>query len=463
MKIKSYGTEFAIVFRILDALVIVATHILCAKAYGGVVSNSHLIAAGYAVIIFLFAAESVSLYRSWRTYFFKEQVFAVCLSWLAVIAILLFVSFFSKISIQYSRVVTASWIVLTPLLLTSWRLMATSVYKHLRNKGHNQRKAIIVGVTPNGIALADQIKSNPHLGIDIVGFYDDRDESRLDLETLNYPFKGSVETGLNLTKANKVDQVYITMPMKAEVRNALYLKQFSDTTANTYLIPDFFIYNLIQSRLSNIGTIPTLSVHDTPFYGFSTWIKRAQDIVASSLILVAIAPVLLAVAIGVKLSSEGPVLFKQKRYGLDGRKIEVWKFRSMTTMDNGSEVKQATKNDPRVTKFGAFIRRTSLDELPQFFNVLQGTMSIVGPRPHAIAHNEEYRVIVDRYMLRHKVKPGITGLAQINGYRGETDTLEKMEKRVEFDLKYISNWSTLLDLKIIFVTIFKGFVGKTAY
>lgn len=176
-----------------------------------------------------------------------------------------------------------------------------------------------------------------------------------------------------------------------------------------------------------------------------------------------ISPVLLAVAIGVKLSSPGPVIFKQKRYGLDGEEILIWKFRSMSTQDNGAVVKQATKNDPRVTKFGAFIRRTSLDELPQFINVLQGRMSIVGPRPHAVAHNEEYRQIVGRYMLRHNVKPGITGLAQVSGYRGETDTLDKMEKRVEYDLKYIRTWSLWLDIKIIVMTVFKGFVGKAAY
>jgi putative colanic acid biosynthesis UDP-glucose lipid carrier transferase len=181
------------------------------------------------------------------------------------------------------------------------------------------------------------------------------------------------------------------------------------------------------------------------------------------MILTFILPVLAIVAIGVKISSPGPILFKQDRYGLDGRKIKVWKFRSMRSMDNGLVVKQAVQNDPRVTPFGAFIRRTSLDELPQFINVLQGRMSIVGPRPHAIAHNEEYRSIVDRYMLRHKVKPGITGWAQINGYRGETDTLDKMEKRIEFDLAYIQSWSLWMDIKIVFITIFKGFVSKTAY
>ena len=219
----------------------------------------------------------------------------------------------------------------------------------------------------------------------------------------------------------------------------------------------------MQARWRTIGNSPTISVQDTPFYGLASVVKRAEDILLASIITFLISPILLMVAIGVKLSGPGPIIFKQMRYGLDGAAIKVWKFRSMNSTDTGNVVKQATKNDPRVTKFGAFIRKTSLDELPQFINVIQGRMSIVGPRPHAVAHNEEYRQIVDKYMLRHKVKPGITGLAQISGYRGETDTIEKMEKRVEYDLKYIQNWSLSLDLKIIFMTIFKGFVGKTAY
>ncbi|MCX2533910.1 MAG: exopolysaccharide biosynthesis polyprenyl glycosylphosphotransferase [Plesiomonas shigelloides] len=206
-----------------------------------------------------------------------------------------------------------------------------------------------------------------------------------------------------------------------------------------------------------------MSVFSSPFDGIGGFIKRAEDIILGALILLLISPVLLFVAIGVKLSSPGPVLFKQDRYGLGGKCIKVWKFRSMKVMENSDKVVQATRNDPRVTRFGAFIRRTSLDELPQFFNVLQGSMSIVGPRPHAVAHNEEYRAIVNRYMVRHMVKPGITGLAQINGFRGETDTVDKMEMRVKYDLRYIQTWSLALDIKIIFLTIFKGFVGETAY
>jgi putative colanic acid biosynthesis UDP-glucose lipid carrier transferase len=212
-----------------------------------------------------------------------------------------------------------------------------------------------------------------------------------------------------------------------------------------------------------VAGLPVVSVYESPFYGIDGWVKRAEDVVIGSLIMVLIAPFLLLIGLGIKLTSPGPVLFKQRRYGLKGEIVEVWKFRSMSVCDDGATVVQAQKNDARVTRFGAFLRRTSLDELPQFINVLQGQMSIVGPRPHAVAHNEQYRRLIHGYMLRHKVKPGITGWAQINGWRGETDTLDKMQGRVDCDLAYVRNWSLWLDIKIIFMTILKGFVGRNVY
>jgi len=230
-----------------------------------------------------------------------------------------------------------------------------------------------------------------------------------------------------------------------------------------HLIPDFFIYNLLHARIGQVGDIQTVSVYDTPMRGGWSFLKRLEDLVLASLILVVIAIPMLFIAIGVKLTSPGPVFFKQNRYGLDGRKISVLKFRSMRVTENGSKVTQATRNDSRITPFGAFLRSTSLDELPQFLNVLGGSMSVVGPRPHAVAHNEEYRKRVAFYMLRHKMKPGITGWAQVNGWRGETDTLDKMQKRIDFDLEYIRNWSLWMDFKILLATLTKGFVNKNAY
>lgn len=236
-----------------------------------------------------------------------------------------------------------------------------------------------------------------------------------------------------------------------------------DTTTNVYMVPNFLLNNLMHGNVGRVGALDTISVFESPISGMKDFYKRSFDLLFSACALIGLAPVFAVIAVAIKLDSKGAVFFRQDRYGLDGKRIGVYKFRSMSVMDNDAVVKQATKNDRRITKVGAFLRKTSLDELPQFFNVLMGDMSVVGPRPHAVAHNEEYRKRVDYYMLRHKVRPGITGWAQINGWRGETDTLEKMEKRIEYDLDYIRHWSIWFDVKIIFWTFFKGFVNKNAY
>ena len=237
----------------------------------------------------------------------------------------------------------------------------------------------------------------------------------------------------------------------------------SDTTASVYLAADFFVFDLLHARWTTLGHVPTMSLYETPFYGVDGWLKRLEDIVVGTAILMVIAIPMLIIGIAVRLTSPGPALFRQRRYGLNGEVINVLKFRSMSVMEDGQDIKQATKDDVRVTKFGAFLRRTNLDELPQFFNVIGGSMSIVGPRPHAVAHNELYRTKVRGYMLRHKVKPGITGWAQINGWRGETDTIDKMAKRVEYDLDYIRNWSLFWDIQIIFMTVFGAGTRRNAY
>lgn len=461
-KIRTHGTEFAILYRLCDLAVIGGSVVAASYLYLGYPCDNCLLLATITSVFFLLFAESSHLYRSWRISNFQGQVVATLLPWSGAYLVLVAYFFFTQSGIEFSRVVMALWFVLAAVGLILWRFAMRAALSRLRNLGFNTRNAAIIGTTANGIELAQEFQRNHALGISLLGFYEDRGQDRID-GSLPAPMLGKVEDALEQAKEGKLQHVYIAMPMHAKDRIARYLNQFADTTATTYLVPDFFTYNLLHSRWQTIGHVHTLSVHDTPFNGIAAWAKRLEDIVLSVIILLLISPVLLGVAIAVKLSSPGPIIFKQYRYGLDGRKIEVWKFRSMSVMDNGDVVKQATKNDPRVTPLGAFLRRTSLDELPQFFNVLQGSMSIVGPRPHAVAHNEQYRAIVDRYMLRHKVKPGITGWAQINGYRGETDTLDKMEKRVQFDLEYIQNWSLWMDIKIVIATVFKGFVGKTAY
>ena len=257
--------------------------------------------------------------------------------------------------------------------------------------------------------------------------------------------------------------ILVTLPMRAEARIKLLLDELSDTTASVYLVPDFFVFELLHSKWGNVGGLPAVSLFETPFYGVDGTVKRALDlIIATAALFVAAVPMAI-IALLVKLTSPGPVFFKQRRYGLDGREIRVWKFRSMRDADDGPSVKQATREDPRITPLGRILRKTSLDELPQLFNVLGGTMSLIGPRPHATAHNEEYRRQIRGYMLRHKVKPGVTGLAQVEGCRGETDTLDKMRRRVEFDHRYIRDWSVWLDLKILQKTLWVAWRQPEAY
>jgi len=257
--------------------------------------------------------------------------------------------------------------------------------------------------------------------------------------------------------------IYLSLPMASQKRILTLLDGLRDTTSSIYFAPDTFVTDLIQGRVDSVGGMPVVAVCETPFTGLNWVFKRGSDIVLSLLILTLISPLLLFIALCVKLTSRGPVIFRQRRYGLDGSEIIVYKFRSMTVMDDGDEIRQAQKHDERLTPIGAFLRKTSLDELPQFFNVLQGRMSIVGPRPHAVAHNEMYRKLIKGYMLRHKVAPGITGWAQINGYRGETEKLEKMKGRIDHDLEYLRNWSLRLDLYIIVKTVWVVFGSENAH
>ncbi|MGM3169667.1 undecaprenyl-phosphate glucose phosphotransferase [Dickeya chrysanthemi] len=351
---------------------------------------------------------------------------------------------------------TLYWYTLSLCILYLMRLIT---FKCMAKK---RIRVAIVGLTPGGLAAEKALlKEYVNMQLDLA-FYDDRHPSRFGYLTKS-EFKGKVSALVEEAKSGRIDEIYIALPMVALKRIRYFLSMMSDTTVDTYIIPDLYSYSSYVSQLRSINNIQTISIFRSPFDGIGSVIKRVEDLLIGGIITLLISPLLLMIAIGIKLTSPGPVFFKQDRYGLSGNKIKVWKFRSMHVMENSDVVKQATKNDPRVTRFGAFLRRTSLDELPQFFNVLQGTMSIIGPRPHAVVHNEQYRQLVENYMIRHKVKPGISGLAQVNGYRGEVDTLDKMEKRVYYDIAYIQSWSLWLDIKIIFKTIFKGFVGENAY
>jgi len=325
-----------------------------------------------------------------------------------------------------------------------------------------QRTAVIAGANSLGRDLGAHLRARPMLGICCAGYFDDRGTSR---DRALEPEKnlGDLEHMAQYVRLHHIDMIYITLPMTSQPRILRLLEELRDTTASVYFAPDIFLYELIQARVETVGGMPVLAVCESPFYGVDGLIKRASDLVLATAILTLISPLMLAIAVAVKMTSRGTVLFKQRRYGLDGREIVVYKFRSMCVHEDGEVVTQAKRGDPRVTPLGAFLRRSSLDELPQFINVLQGRMSVVGPRPHAVAHNEMYRKLIPSYMIRHKVRPGITGLAQVNGLRGETDTLDKMRARVQSDLAYLRNWSLLLDLKIVLMTIVVVLKKQEAY
>ena len=383
-------------------------------------------------------------------------------SWVTLVGILALCGYATNSLHYFEDDVLAVWLVLTPVLqwLAVW--VGRVVVRRLSARPSARRKAVVVGAGPLGVKVARALAESVDHGVDFVGYFDDRTDERVHQDASLLRLGGLKDVADHVT-LHGVREVYITLPLGSQPRIVELLEQVQGTTASLFFVPDVFGISIIQGRLQDMNGVPVVGICETPFTGTNELVKRVSDVVLAAFILVLISPLLLAIAIGVKLSSPGPVIFKQRRNGLDGTEIIVYKFRSMQAQDNGPVVRQATKDDPRITPFGAFIRRTSLDELPQFINVLQGRMSIVGPRPHAVAHNEEYRQLIKAYMVRHKVKPGITGWAQINGHRGETDTIEKMRARVEYDLEYLRNWSLGLDLQIIVRTIRLVFFDRHAY
>ena len=376
---------------------------------------------------------------------------AVFIDWALVVMALAALTYVCELYGQLSPRVILPWVIGVPIGLMVSQHVQLRVMHDLRTKG-DVHKAIIVGVNPTALKLADRLTDYPALMINLVGFFDDREVTRQPKGTFT-PLLGSMTDVPAYVREQGINRVYISMPISAQPRVLQLIDELQDSTASVYFIPDIYIFNLIQARFDYVGGMAVMAICETPFTGMNNFVKRVSDIVLASIIQLLLLPVMLVIAICVKATSPGPVIFKQRRYGLDGEEIVVYKFRSMTVMEDGGAVTQATKGDMRLTRIGGFLRRTSLDELPQFFNVLQGRMSIVGPRPHAVAHNELYRKQIKGYMLRHKVKPGITGWAQVNGLRGETETLDKMKARIEFDLEYLRRWSLVFDLWIIFQTV----------
>jgi len=413
--------------------------------YEGEVPPSHLL---LSVLVFAltFPGESrlqKSLY---------SLAFSILINWIWVAGLLFVTGFATGYLREFSSKALLAWLWIAPITeFGACLLLRATAPSLLKLQGPLQR-AIIVGLNAQGAALATKLAHSPYNRIKLCGFVDSRNADRYG-SLVTSPVLGKFSDIARLVETLDIHVIYLSLPMASQPRILQVLDELKDTTASIYFVPDMFITDLIQGHTDTVCGVPVISVCESPFTGLNGVIKRTSDIVLSILILAMITPVLIGVALAVKFTSPGPVIFRQRRYGLDGKEILVYKFRSMTVTEDGDAIKQAQKNDARITPLGAFLRKSSLDELPQFFNVLQGRMSIVGPRPHAVAHNEIYRKLIKGYMVRHKVKPGITGWAQVNGLRGETDTLDKMQGRIDFDLDYLRNWSLKLDIFIILKTI----------
>lgn len=384
------------------------------------------------------------------------------LAWLMVIAILLLLGYATKVSAFYSRRALFAWFLLTPALIAAVELALRRWVGRLLLASGQARTAVICGANRVSRRLLQSIRERPELGLAFHGLFDDRSAERL-TEFSPTDRLGRFSDIAAYVRKHRIDTIFIATPFSHLERTEKLLSELQDTTASIYYVPDVFVFELIQSRTTDVNGIPVLALRETPFTGWHALVKRASDVVLASLMLLLAAPLMLVIGLVIRLTSPGSVIFRQRRYGLDGEQIIIYKFRTMTVSEDGDQVRQVTAHDQRVTPIGRFLRKYSLDELPQLINVIQGRMSLVGPRPHAVAHNEAYRRLISGYMVRHKVAPGITGLAQVNGCRGETARIEDMQRRVEYDLQYLRHWSLLLDLKILALTLVVLFRDDNAY
>lgn len=463
-QVRTHRSVLGIVYRLVDALAIFAGAVVALRYTPAADAPDLAVICATTLMAHMISAEVSGLYRNWRGSRLRLELRGMLLNWMYAAPLVLGIGLLTRVNAHISYESKIVWLVVTPLAMASCRVIFLMVLMNLRKRGINTKQFAICGVNQLGLQLAQNIQASPELGLELAGFFDDRPSSRT-RETLDrdLPSAGTLAQLAELARRGEVDMVFITFPMRAEKRIRDYLSKLSDSTASVYIVPDFFVFQMLHARWNQINGLPVVSVFETPISGIDGVLKRGFDLVISLMLVTILAVPFLIIAAIIKWTSPGPVFFRQKRYGLVGEEIRVWKFRSMRTCDDGSTIRQATKDDDRITPIGRILRKTSLDELPQLFNVIDGSMSLVGPRPHATAHNEQYRTLIDGYMLRHKVKPGITGLAQVNGWRGETETLEKMERRIEFDHRYIREWTLWMDLKILFQTAFVVFKQENAY
>lgn len=460
--IRLYPASFGWLLRSWDLAVATGGFWLVARLHGMPWNPSYTLAATLAGAIYLGVAEARGLYRApglgWALSGSRDAI----LVWGLMLLGLVTVAYVTKTSDEFSRRVLLTWAGAGSLLLVCARIGIASVARARRRRSRG-RRAVIVGAGELGRRVAEAL-GNPWLGIDVVGFYDDR--HRVDRHwpgTGPADVLGSLADLETAARAGEIEVVFLALPMRAESRMRALVRSLADTSVSVFLVPDLLAFTLLRAKWLSLGSVSAVSLFERPLLGGERMLKRVEDVVIACAGLVVLSVPMLLIAAAIKLTSPGPAIFRQRRHGLDGREIVVWKFRSMRVCESDSAFHQARRGDLRVTRLGAFLRATSLDELPQLVNVVQGRMSIVGPRPHPLLLNEQHRDLIDWYMLRHRVKPGITGWAQVNGCRGETETPDKMQRRIEYDLEYIERWSIWFDARIIAMTFLRGMADPNAY
>ena len=452
----------ALIKWLLFPVLIVASLIGCVLFYGQNFEEDFL---ALAIVSFLLAAhifDEAKLFRHQSKFPLSAAISDIALKWVLMVVCLWILAIATNMTGQFPYRPILAWVAVTPLALLAFHWLCRPLLRSMvANSSH--RKAVIVGANQLGWELLKKIVDDDYLGVNVIGFFDDR-VSTWDSHSEHEKYIGRVNEVADYVREHNINLVFICLPMLAQPRMVNLLDGLRDSSAAVCFVPNIFLFDLFNAHFDRISDVPILSIRDTPYLGVLSLVKRFTDIIIASVLLLLTFPVLIFIALGIKFSSPGPVLFQQRRQGLVGEAFKVFKFRTMTVTEDGDCIVQAKKDDQRVTRFGKFLRKTSLDELPQLLNVLQGSMSMVGPRPHAIAHNEMYRKLISGYMIRNTVKPGITGWAQVNGLRGETDTPEKMAERVRYDLEYLKHWSPMLDLWIILKTVKVVFVAdKNAF
>jgi Undecaprenyl-phosphate glucose phosphotransferase len=451
--------------RFVDAIVVAVAAALAFWARHGHFDAPfvYMVVTLVGVVLMANALHASKLYVFESLMALTSQVHKLSLVLPVVFLMLLALGFFTKTTDQLSRIWLVTWFAFAAAGLIGLRVLLVLHLASWQRRGWLTRNLVIVGAGETGQRLVHHLNAMADPALNILGLFDDR-RTRVPAEIGGYGVLGVVDGIVAFVRDNRVDEIIIAMPWTNKPRLVECMDKLKTVPMTVRLCPDTLGFHLYNRSVSHIGGVPMFNLWEPPLSGWSVVVKAAEDRILAILILLLALPTLLTIAALVKLDSPGPVLFRQRRFGFKNDVFTVLKFSSMAVdVDRDGAVPQATRGDLRVTRLGAFLRRHSLDEPPQFLNVIKGDMSIVGPRPHAVAHNEQYAGLIDDYLARHKVKPGITGWAQVNGLRGETDTIEKMETRVQHDLYYVDNWSLLFDLRIILLTLFVGFRSDQAY